>query len=756
MTAAMARLLLVLLSATQPPAGTEATPDASTRDASRRDASTSPATTASQAERATADVHVATKIGRPLRETPGAVDVVDRDEARTHGWTSLADVLYQQPGFAPAQDYDRRTVGARGLFEGWNNNHLLHLVDGVPWNDNLYGSAYTWEITPLAMARTVEVLRGPGSALYGSYAMNGVVQVNTVSAVDLGGVGMAEVRAGNQGTLAYDLLAGFGAGKPVSGVIGYSSSETDGNEYPSYDGSARLDSAPSSTPAADELARFDTRDRRSSRYLWAKVEARGDDLGALDAQLHEQYWDFETGHGWLWWIPDFGESMDETRRLASLRWRPEVARDGRLAQEYVLRFQRHSIDWSTRYYPNGAFDGYYPAGMWEDLDTHADDLFARAQLQWNLGDRAEALFGVEADRFLYDGDHEHDATVDVDDAAGGYPPFPNGATMPLGPWLDPLLDHPIDSLGGYGQLTARKRSGLPIELTLGARWDHTKVDYDAIAEPGRPQRSRTFDEVSPRAAVVFLPGDTVAVKLMTGRAFRAPTPTELAGAHTFSLASNIEQLDPERVTTTEVETEWRATRRLTLRADLFHTRFENQIAYSAANFNLSTNLFTTETSGLETELLYARGRFSGFANGTFDRRDDEEVIDVTIAPSPDRVAWAPARVANLGASWRAADYSAALVVHWQGPVERRASEVGVQTLPLSTAVLDLDLYRPRDVASWTSVDARVAHALPHGFEIALEARNLLDRDRELVKVLAFPFDYRQETRRWLVSLRLDV
>jgi hypothetical protein len=458
----------------------------------------------------------ATKVGRPQRETPGLVDVVDRGQAILHGWTSLA-----------------------------------------------------------------------GSALYGSDAANGVVQVNTLSAADLGGHGCAEVRAGNDGTLAYELLAGFGAGRQISGVIGYSAFETDGNEYSSFDGSARLDDN-------GDLARFETRDRRSRRYLWAKLETGGGDdrPHRVTAQFHEQYWDFETGHGWLWWIPDFAESMDETRWLASFQWRPAVARDGRLGQEYVVRLQRHSIDWSPRYYPNGAFDGFYPAGMWEDLDTDADDILARAQLQWTISERADLLFGAEGDRFLYDGDREHTATVDVDDAAGGFPPFPGGATMALDPWLDPVLDH---------------------------------------------------------------------------------------------------------------------------------TRFENQIAYSAAKFNLSTNLYTTETSGLETELLVARRRLSGFANHSWARRDDEGVIDVTIAPSPDRVAWAPARVANAGAGWTTERWAAALTPHWQGRTARRASDQGVQTLPLHVVALNLDQFRAR----------------------------------ELVKVLPFPFDYRQETRRVVVSLRFD-
>jgi iron complex outermembrane receptor protein len=422
----------------------------------------------------------------------------------------------------------------------------------------------------------------------------------------------------------------------------------------------------------------------------------------------------------------------------------------------VVRFQRHAIDWSTRYYPNGAFDGFYPAGMWEDLDTHADDVFARAQLSFDLDDRADLLLGVEADRFFYDGDREHDSNVDVDDAAGGFPPNADGATMRLGPWLDYVLDHPITDLAAYAQLSARRRAGIPLGLTLGARWDHQSFDFDAIGEPGRPTRDRTFDQVSPRLAVVLEPAGTVSIKLLGGEAFRAPTPTELAGAHTFSLASNIEELEPETISTGELLAEWSATRTITVRGSLFYTRFENQIAYSAANFNLSTNLFTTETSGLETEVLYARGRLSGFFNHSWARREDEESIDPTIAASPDRVAWAPAHVLNAGAGWSAPRFTAALSVHWQGSTARRSSDVGVETLPFHSVALDLDTFRPRTLDGWLDVDARVSTRLPHGLTLAVTARNLFDEEQTLVKVLPFPFDYRQETRRVTLSLRLDI
>ena len=140
---------------------------------------------------------------RPI-DAPGIVGAITRDQVREYGWQSLNDVLAQQPGFAPSQDYDRRTTSARGVFEGWNNNHMLLLVDGIPMNDNIYGSAYTSEVTPIFMAKSLEIMRGPGSALYGSNAVNGVVSINTLKAEDLKGRGEARLRVGDRATRGLD------------------------------------------------------------------------------------------------------------------------------------------------------------------------------------------------------------------------------------------------------------------------------------------------------------------------------------------------------------------------------------------------------------------------------------------------------------------------------------------------------------------------------------------------------------------------
>jgi iron complex outermembrane receptor protein len=322
----------------------------------------------------------ATKLETPARETPAIMSVVTREQIDSYGWLSVNDVLFRQAGFAPSQDYDRVTVTARGLFEGWNNNHLLLLIDGVPYNDNLYGTAFTWEITPMVLVRSMEIIRGPGSALYGSSATNGVVNINTRSVV--GSAAQASVRFGNAGTRIYDLFVGHEL-KPLSFVVAYNHFETDGNTYNDYDASGRAD-------ANGRLLKFHVGDARSSDYLFAKVEGKGN-LRGLSLQFHWQSWKFETGHGWIWYIPDIKEQMAEQRQIVSLAYKPRALFKERFQQEYVLQYQRHAVDWHIKFFPDNsqvaAADGssvVLPQGLYENLVTDTHSVFMRAQFSYKF------------------------------------------------------------------------------------------------------------------------------------------------------------------------------------------------------------------------------------------------------------------------------------------------------------------------------------------------------------------------------------
>lgn len=694
------------------------------------------------------EISSASKFSQKLSEAPSIVSVVTADQIAQYGWNSINDILYRMPGFSPSKDYDRSTVGSRGLFEGWNNNHLLLLIDGVPYNDNLYGTAYTSEITPLFMVKSTEIIRGPGSALYGSNATNGVVSINTYSAEDLKGKGYASFRAGEYNTQIYDLLAG-NSFENFSVVTGFNYSRTDGNEYSSYDGSGRFDQA-----GRPEM--FMVKDARSSQYFFGKITGEKA-LKGLTLQIHHQAWDFQTGHGWLWMIPDFDESMKESRLMFSLSYKPQST--GKWSQEYLVRYQRHNIDWNMMFYPKGAFDGYYPAGTLEYLNTGSQDIFARVQLAYDLGSQASVLLGVEGDLFLYNGDKEHTANTDFNDEGGfslsdgteiGYhegwwAPFPNNEMRKMGPWLEWVMDKPVKNLGIYAQFASGELVAKRLQVTAGLRFDTQWFDYNAIDLTGSPVESKSFSQFSPRLGLVYILNDNLTIKALAGKAFRAPSPTELFGANTWTLASNLRELDPEIITTFEGAMDWRITKGVSWRLNVYHTRFENQIAYSVANNNLSTNVYTLSNMGVETELFMGAGDFRGFVNLSLNKRLDEEIFDENIIPNTEDVTWIPAATVNVGMTYQRNDFSASAQLHYQGKVMRRESDnVTADYLP----------YRPEELAAWTSFDLRLAYRITPCMELSVSGTNLFDSDLFLMKNFSFPFDYRMMGRRLMGQVKI--
>lgn len=688
------------------------------------------------------EVTSASKFAQNPREAPSVITVTTAEQIDQYGWQSINDILYKMPGFGPGQDFDRPTVPTRGLFDSWSNNHLLHLVDGIPMNGILYGTAFTWEITPITNAKTIEVIRGPGSALYGSNATNGVVQVNTVSAADLEKKVDIRLRSGSFNTQQADLLAAHD-GEEFAAVISFSGYTTNGWEYDTLDGSGRFD-------ANGQPGVYRNRNQRENMYAWAKVEGK-ERFAGFSFQYHQQDWDFQTGHGWLWWVPDFEEDMNQQRRVFALKYAPEP--QGKLSQEYLVRFERQDVSWNQRYYPDGAFEDYYPSGMWEFLDTDAEEIFVRIQFGYELGRNARILGGFEGDRFLYKGDTEHFSNVDVNDPF--FAPFPGDINTALGPWLAYIRDEPLINTGFYGQFSSGDMISDKVEVTAGVRWDESSVDYFRLGEPGEPQAEKSLSRVSPRLAVVYTLNEKSTVKLMGGRAFRAPVPTELAGANTFSLASNIEELQPELITTVEFMGDFILSDNINLRVNLFETEFENQIAYSTANNNLSTNVFSQTTRGLELDLVYQANRWAAFANLSLTDRVDEQVQDETIALEEDNVAWEADTKFNFGLSYTSSRWTAALAGHHHGEVTRRQSDIGVQELPLGVGVsLDMDQYRPQKLDSWLTLDLNIKYKLSKSMTLGLRATNLLDEDENfLVKTGPFPFDYRGEGRRTELTLR---
>lgn len=123
-------------------------------------------------------VVTATKHAQSMRTAPATVSVIDRHDISQKPSADLLDVVQDVPGItlAPRQVGGRKTFSIRGL-EG---KHTLTLIDGrrISASDDVVGhSDYQYGWMPLSAIEQVEIIRGPLSALYGSEALGGVVNM---------------------------------------------------------------------------------------------------------------------------------------------------------------------------------------------------------------------------------------------------------------------------------------------------------------------------------------------------------------------------------------------------------------------------------------------------------------------------------------------------------------------------------------------------------------------------------------------------
>jgi outer membrane receptor for ferrienterochelin and colicin len=122
-----------------------------------------------------------------LRETPGIISVMSSEEIQNTGARDLTDLLRLIPGFDIAQDL--QFVQGMSLRGNWSNEgKVLVMLDGQPFNELLYQTVAVGNRFPVDAIARIEIIRGPGSAIYGGSAEYGVINIITKAAESLNGV----------------------------------------------------------------------------------------------------------------------------------------------------------------------------------------------------------------------------------------------------------------------------------------------------------------------------------------------------------------------------------------------------------------------------------------------------------------------------------------------------------------------------------------------------------------------------------------
>jgi outer membrane receptor for ferrienterochelin and colicins len=131
-------------------------------------------------------VTTASKFAQKLSDAPSVMSVVSKDELRRFGGITLLEILERVAGLAGSSAFfaDRGIVAVRGDQTRTNAGHTLILINGRPVRENLEGgvSGDILKSFPVNLLERIEVIKGPGSVLYGSNAYSGVINLITQKA----------------------------------------------------------------------------------------------------------------------------------------------------------------------------------------------------------------------------------------------------------------------------------------------------------------------------------------------------------------------------------------------------------------------------------------------------------------------------------------------------------------------------------------------------------------------------------------------
>ena len=442
-------------------------------------------------------VYGAAKYDQKVHEAPAAVIIITADQIKKYGYSNFAQILDSVPGLFTSNDRNYGYLGIRGFNRpGDYTSRVLLLIDNHRLNDAVYdqGGSGTEMPIDVDLIDRVEIIKGPGSSLYGTNAFFGVVNVITKRGRDLKG---AEVsgEASSFNTYRSRLSYGNKFSNGLEMLLSGSFSDSEGHRELSY---------PAFSSINNGIAK--DADRDNLYYYTGKLS----------------YGDFTLlgGHQWRKKnVPTaaFGTVFNDNRQN-TLDERTYL--DLVYQHEFVNQLNVKARVYYDRYYYRAhlpydyAGTGTPPFTINKD-STEADWWGAELTITKRLFDHHKVTIGSEyRDQFRID-----QANADI---------------APPSTYLDD------------------KRRSSFIAAYLQDEWAIT--DHLVLTAGLRHDQYSTFGgTTNPRAGLIWT-WDKTTVKLLYGQAFRAPNPYEqfYVTASTFKANADIK---PERIKTYELVVE---------------------------------------------------------------------------------------------------------------------------------------------------------------------------------------------------------
>ncbi len=649
------------------------------------------------------ETSIATASRQPISRAPAVVSLITSEDIKATGAVNLVDALRTVPGLHIRID----PFGNRPLihFRGSKAVNTLLMVNGNPMKDLMWVFGIFWQGLPASIIDRIEIIRGPGSALFGADAAAGVINVITKTAGKIEGT-EAGLRLGSFNSKTSWLQHGSN----FNGFdIGLTANIHDTDGYSPYilsDGQTLKDqSQPSNASLAPANVNYGWRSEDIRMSI-----ARGNWKLMADYMGHS---DIQTGMT--------GAAVIDPLTMASdSRYNIDVLySNDNLYEDWLINA---NVGYEHLQYDSGEGFQERPPGFTDSGGVYPDG-------QINQMESAESSISVEASG-LYSGFEHHMLRVGAGYSANNLYSVVQRVNFGLGadgnqlPAGGPLVDI-SDTPYAFAPEKKREITYLFIqdiwtitddwELTAGARYD----DYSDFG-----------DTLNPRLALVWQTTDKLTSKFMYGRAFRAPSFQQLFSETSRALPND--QLDAEEFDTTELSLSYTATQKLQVSMNLFQLNQENiiqRVAVSGLTKSQYNNIGDHRTRGFELEMKWQTMpdlRMS--ANYAVQQQKDDEFRYFQI----------PERSAYLRADW-------SFRPKWNWDFQ--ANWIGERVRPSTDT-------RP-SLAAYTISDTTLLYADSKAWSFAASIRNLFDAEAKEYSSGSLEDDLPLPERSFYVEMRYN-
>jgi len=678
----------------------------------------------SLAELGQVQISIATGNSTPLDKAPATASVIYAAEIRSMGARNLDDILETVPGLHVALSSLSRldsVYSIRGIHTGFNPQVLL-LLNGVPVQYSLQGGRPTLFRLPVASIERVEVIRGPGSAIYGADAYSGVINVITKDAAAIEATEIG-ARSGSFGTHDVWLqTATHWQGIGIAFDVAYQETNGDNSRRVDADLQSTLDSvfgthaslAPGSLSTRYQLLdthlAFSSDQFQLNLWNWHSTNAG---VGAGGAQAVDPYGRDDSDL----WMADFtyhlnkSDQWDNTVRLSYL--------------DYQIQTNFNLLPAGT-IVPIGG-DGNLDFDMPVGFVSFPDGLYGNpgADMQDAQADFTAIYTGWDGHRLRIAGGLRRQ-TITAKETKNFGPGIIDG-TMPV---VDGSLTDVSHTEFVYLPHSSRNLQyvSLQDEWSLAKNWGLTAgLRYDDYSDVG--------STTNPRLALVWATNDHLTTKLMYGSAFRAPSFAELYFRNNpVSLGNN--SLKPELIDTQELSFNYRATNNLQTTLTLFTYQAKDMIEFlldenaTTQATKTASNARDQDGKGFELEMMW-KPSAKIHLNASYSRQVAEEIkLDTAI---PD----APRQQLKLNANWEFANnWYFNSQVYWIG--DRPRAHTDTRSRIDDYTLVNVTLHRK--------------NILP-GLDVSVAMRNAADTDAREPSSGEIPHDYPLASRSFLIELK---